>query len=229
MQLSEQLKNHKPYWADYEIQILPDDRILNTFTVSHYWSDNTSINVCDVIGTAHKEYAGKSWQWLLNNGRRMNHNLELLDTNPVYYYEQHKKEPSMYFVKINNKLYIGADGNHRTCISKFLFDIEGRSVLHGVTLDEYTIDYSMYNLYSLLKELAVNNNLQWDIEPERELIERLDGAGWKRDNYKIKLKITNTRNMYSIEISSFNEFYNLIKDYNKYFRKIRGVYKELWK
>ena len=229
MQLSEQLKNHKPYWADYEIQILPDDRILNTFTVSHYWSDNTSINVCDVIGTAHKEYAGKSWQWLLNNGRRMKHNLELLDTNPVYYYEQHKKEPSMYFVKINNKLYIGADGNHRTCISKFLFDIEGRSVLHGVTLDEYTIDYSMYNLYSLLKELAVNNNLQWDIEPERELIERLDGAGWKRDNYKIKLKITNTRNMYSIEISSFNEFYNLIKDYNKSFRKIRGVYKELWK
>ena len=229
MQLSEQLKNHKPYWADYEIQILPDDRILNTFTVSHYWSDNTSINVCDVIGTAHKEYAGKSWQWLLNNGRRMNHNLELLDTNPVYYYEQHKKEPSMYFVKINNKLYIGADGNHRTCISKFLFDIEGRSVLHGVTLDEYTIDYSMYNLYSLLKELAVNNNLQWDIEPERELIERLDGAGWKRDNYKIRLKITNTKNMYSIEISSFNEFYNLIKDYNKYFRKIRGVYKELWK
>ncbi len=229
MQLSEQLKNHKPYWADYTIQTLPDDILISTFTVSHYWADSTSINVCDVIGTAHKEYAGKSWQWLLENGRRMPHNLGLLDTNPVYYEEQCKKEPSMYFIKLNDKLYIGADGNHRTCIAKYLFDIEGKSVLHGVTLDEYTIDYSMFNLYSLLKEFAVSNNLRWIIEPQRELVERIDGAGWKRDNYKLKIKITNSKSMYSVEITSFSEFYSLIKDYNKLFKKIRGVYKELWK
>ncbi len=229
MQLSEQLKNHKPYWADYKIQALPGDILIGTFTVSHYWADSTSINVCDVIGTAHQEYAGKSWQWLLENGRRMPHNLGLLDNNPVYYEEQCKKEPSMYFVKLNDKLYIGADGNHRTCIAKYLFDIEGKSVLHGVTLDEYTIDYSMFNLYSLLKEFAVSNNLRWIIEPQRELVERIDGAGWKRDNYKIKIKITNSKSMYSVEITSFSEFYSLIKDYNKLFKKIRGVYKELWK
>lgn len=229
MQLSEQLKNHKPYWTDYKIQALPDDILISTFTVSHYWADSTSINVCDVIGTAHKEYAGKSWQWLLENGRRMPHNLGLLDTNPVYYEEQCKKEPSMYFIKLNDKLYIGADGNHRTCIAKYLFDIEGKSVLHGVTLDEYTIDYSMFNLYSLLKEFAVSNNLRWIIEPQRELVERIDGAGWKRDNYKLKIKITNSKSMYSVEITSFSEFYSLIKDYNKLFKKIRGVYKELWK
>ncbi len=229
MQLSEQLKNHKPYWTEYKIQMLPDDYILNTFSVSHYWADSTSINVCDVVGTAHHEYAGKSWQWLLNNGRRMPHNLGLLDSNPEYYSELCKKEPSMYFVKLNDKLYIGSDGNHRTCIAKYLFDIEDKSILHGVTLDEYTIDYSMYNLYSLLKEFAVSNCLNWQIEPKKQLIERIDGSGWKKDNYNIKLKVMNTKNMYSIEILSFTEFYNLIKDYSKLFKKIRGVYKELWR
>jgi len=53
-------------------------------------------------------------------------NLSLLRENPDYYFEAKKKEPPIYYKSIDGgDLYIGEDGNHRTCIAKALFYLEG--------------------------------------------------------------------------------------------------------
>ncbi len=227
--LSEQIQKHTPYWQDKLIEAFPlSDISLKDFSYSDYWISNTSINICDVAGSMHTDYIGKSWRWLLENGKRMVSNLELLNKNPVYYEEIIKKEPYMHFIKIDNKIYVGTDGNHRTCIAKFLFDMQGKTTLHGVMLEEYSINYEIYNLYSIIENFSHHNLLNWIVKPFKNIIERIDGAGWKRDNYQLGIKITNPKNNYSIIVTYMTEFVDIINDYNKLFHKFNGKYKNLW-
>ena len=161
MLLSEQLKQAKPYFAEQKLEALTPELIdiVNQFASSVYWIDSTSVAVGDVVGTIHPDYQGKSWEWLLNNGRRMSHNLELLNNNSKYYLETIKKEPSMYYIKINDKLYVGADGNHRTCIAKYLSDIQCNTLIYGITLDEYIVDFSLIAAYKDLIEFVKSKRL----------------------------------------------------------------------
>lgn len=74
--LSERIQKYTPYWQDKLIEAFPlSDISLKDFSYSDYWISNTSINICDVAGTMHTDYIGKSWRWLLENGKRMVSNL----------------------------------------------------------------------------------------------------------------------------------------------------------
>lgn len=230
MLLSEQLKQAKPYFAEQKLEALTPELIdiVNQFASSVFWIDSTSVAVGDVIGTIHPDYQGKSWEWLLNNGRRMSHNLELLNNNSKYYLETIKKEPSMYYIKINDKLYVGADGNHRTCIAKYLSDIQCNTLIYGITLDEYIVDFSLIAAYKDLIEFVKSKRLSLNISVVKKHINRQDGTGWKRDNYKIEISITNIKNNQTIKVFSCNEIYSIINSYRGLLSKFFGEHKKLY-
>jgi hypothetical protein len=64
-------------------------------------------------------------------------NLSLQESNPGYYLDDAVKQPTMYFVAIDDdKLFVNGDGNHRTAIARFMFAESGRTMLHGVTVEK---------------------------------------------------------------------------------------------
>lgn len=114
-----------PHFAEKVIRSWDETQfnVLQPFIMEHYWCGSSSVNVFRVIGTRHSDYAGGTWLDLLMRGKRMdNINLPLYQSNPGYYLETTQKVPMMYYQSIDGgDLYIGADGNHRTCIAKFDF------------------------------------------------------------------------------------------------------------
>lgn len=168
----------------FKSQLLP-------FTKEHYWWEGASINVLRVVGTQHPDYAGKTWLELLKFGKRMRSNLPLYSSNPGYYYEAKKKQPSMYYLSIDGgNLYVGDDGNHRTCIARFDFYLKGLTALHGVNVSDYRIDWEMKKLYDTLQTVTAKGGLPYRIEIMSKAISRDDSAGWKIDKYDLHLKVS---------------------------------------
>ena len=112
------------------------------YCTEHYWSNNESINVFNVVGTALPDYIGLTWNEFIQVGKRMKLNLSLLQTNPQYYLDKESKKPPMYYVEIDGKLYVDGDGNHRTALARFFHTFNGSNpTLHGVIVKKYKIDY----------------------------------------------------------------------------------------
>jgi hypothetical protein len=125
----------------------------------------------------------------------MNINLDLYKDNPVYYYETRKKEPSMYFRSIDGgDLYIGEDGNHRTCIAKASFYLEGSSLLHGAILNDYRINWEMKRVYDELVETLRKRGIPWGIEVNSERISREDSGEWMREFFRTFLVVSDLKN-----------------------------------
>lgn len=164
------------------------------FVKEHYWHGNASINVFRVTGTQHPDYSGMTWIEFLENGKRMKLNLKLYAENPQYYYETGTKMPTMYFQSIDGGgLYIGGDGNHRTCIAKAAFYLGGHSILHGVNLDNYTIDWDIKRYFDETTVLIRDKRLPYHIEPVATAISRDDSAGWMLERYDIKIKVNDLK------------------------------------
>ncbi|MDX8401826.1 MAG: hypothetical protein R8K47_04275 [Mariprofundaceae bacterium] len=193
------LKTDPPYWAEEEIcQWMGDDRLesYKPFARSHYWCDAGSLNLRLVVGTDHPDYQGKSWSWLLNNGKRMRNNLELLRVNPDYYHDVAPKSPSMYFISVDgHHWFIHGDGNHRTCIGRFFLECQGQHTIHGVSLSDWRIDHGMHDLFDKMQEIIRERRLPFLLRVGRETTSRADGPGWQREEYApyIELKRGNKR------------------------------------
>ncbi|MGD2819606.1 hypothetical protein ACP80H_25170, partial [Escherichia coli] len=105
------------------------------FITEHYWTGQGSINVYRIVGTDHPQYAGMTWLELLERGKRMDINIPLLEKNPGYYTQAEQQHAGMSFVSTDGiHWYVSADGNHRSCLARFLFHLqgEGRTQLHNV-------------------------------------------------------------------------------------------------
>lgn len=183
------------------IKPFPDIKTIEKFAHYHYWANSYSVNVFEVVGTAHPDYIGLSWIDMLKEGKRMRLNLSLLASNPDYYYEQEKKEPVMNYTKINNEIYISQEGNHRTAIAKVLFYHTGHYMIHGIDYNEYGVDFNMIKLFEDVKDLLLKKLPHTDIEVIRTALKRDDTAGWMKDYYKISFIITNYKKQKSIEVS----------------------------
>ena len=190
-------KDNQTHWTSQVIEAWDADKLdkLSPFIKSHYWSDRHSVNVFSVVGTAHPDYIGLTWLDFLHQGKRMRANQALLGRNPIYYDETTVKAPSMLYVSLNGKhWYVNGDGNHRTCIAKFHFErlnaqgISTQTMVHGVTTDDYRIDWDLYYLFESLKTLLDNTKTNGRLEPVREHLVRQDGPGWKVDKYATKLR-----------------------------------------
>jgi hypothetical protein len=174
-----------PYFADHIIerpQHLKDEQL---FVTDSYWSPQASINLLDVRGTQHPDYAGLSWRQFLSKGRRMDSNIRSFQKNPDYYLKIQERVPSMHYHKVDNLTYVTDDGNHRTCIGKFFLYAQGQSYIHGVHFSESIIDWHYFALYHRFLAVKPEN---WRVEVRRDCIQRDDGAGWRRDYFRPLLK-----------------------------------------
>ncbi len=179
-----------PHWASQQLKEWDENdfRSKEPFAIEKYWSSQHSINVFEVAGTAHPDYQGMSWLDFLSKGKRMKQNLLLQQNNPGYYLDETVKQPTMYYIEIDNSgWYINGDGNHRTCIARFMFHRMGRTMLHGVCVESYRTDFEALKAFRLLRAVAAVNQLPFVIEPKRKTLSREDTAGWMRERYEIKI------------------------------------------
>jgi len=191
----------------------PEDFIygLIPFVSEHTWRDSESIDIFRVVGTQHPDYIGMTWIELLEKGKRMGINLRLFESNPGYYKDKGKKQPSMYYQSIDGgDLYVGADGNHRTCIARAFFSITGQSVVHGVTIDNYKIDWEMKKAYDGLNNKINRDKLNYYMKVVTKIVSREDSEGWMRERQDVKLYIRDTKKdkEFLLDSRQANEFAN---------------------
>lgn len=187
---------HPPYWASQKL--LPWDEEQHRkelqFATSYSWSSQQSINVFEVVGTAHPDYIGLSWLEFLEQGKRMRNNVALQESNPDYYLNQEIKQPTMFYVRTSNTgWYVNGDGNHRTCLARFFFGDLGRTMLHGVTVGEHRIDHHALWVYSWLQDLIAQKGIRLQIEPSKKKLARDDSGGWMRESFALGVRYVDLR------------------------------------
>ena len=211
--LLEKIKNANPEILNREIRKWDDFPF--AFVKEKYWQDAGSVNIFRIVGTEHPDYAGLTWLSFLELGKRMYLNLDLLDKNPGYYRETIKKIPSMYYLSIDGgDLYIGGDGNHRTAIAKAAFFLTGETMLHGVTVTDYRIDWKFKEIYEELTELIIKKRLPYKADVLSEPYLRDDTAGWMLEKYDLKIKLFDFKKQ-KTTLLNMQEAKNLISDLKK--------------
>lgn len=194
-------------------------RELEPYVIEEQRHGSASVNVFRVVGTRHPDYAGKTWLDLLMNGRRMMVNLPLFRDNPGYYLETGAKEPYMHYQSIDGgDIYIGAEGNHRTCIARFFFFTQGLTILHGITLDDYRIDWSFKEACDELRRTAEALRVPIHLTVTKRLVERQDAADWRLDRFVLTAKVFDARRHETHEL-----------DREGVYRFIDGLKRPWWK
>ena len=195
-------------WDVNEPEIMP-------FIKEKYWQDAGSVNIFRVVGTEHPDYAGLTWTSFLELGKRMYLNLNLLKENPGYYRQTEKKIPSIYYQSIDGgDLYVGGDGNHRTAIAKAAFFLTGETMLHGVTVTDFRIDWKAKEIYEELTELIVKKRLPYKADIVSETVLRDDTAGWMLEKYDLKIKLFDFKKQ-KTTLLNMQEAKKFAKDKNK--------------
>jgi hypothetical protein len=223
--LLDYVSQNKPSWGGDKLETFGDEqrKLIERYAVSKYWSDSESINIQDIAGTAHPDYAERTWLYLLSNGKRMaTVNLPLLESNPGYYYEAVGKKPNMEYVRIDGTTYI-MEGNHRTCIARFLFYYQGLAVLHGVALEQYTIDHGFRTAYETLEKVLRRSRLS----VERTALSRQDTGGWYRENYELKAALELSEGG-AVKLST-EDMIGIIAESGKPLKRFFGKYKYIWR
>ena len=228
----DEIENTRNSILNLEIEEYPGNLVSGPFIIREKWENNKTINVFDVIGTAHPDYVGISWIQMLKMGKRMKTvNLPLLEQNPDYYFEEIQKDPPIEYTKINDKLYISGDGNHRTSIAKILFYFLGRSELIGINYREVEIDFEAMELVKYAQGLIAEKKLPLVVEVKRKPIKRKDGPGWSEDFFLLEFEIVNTRKFRKVQLDSdeFKQFVAEIRKVNffKKFFKCGNVLKKI--
>ncbi|GBE49104.1 hypothetical protein BMS3Bbin13_00003 [bacterium BMS3Bbin13] len=185
-----------PHWANDRIEPFDEEgfRLAQPFVIEQYWSGQQSINVFDVVGTQHPDYAGRSWLEFLREGKRMGINLDLQRENPDYYLEDRPKLPGMYYRSVDgSRWFVAEDGNHRTAIARFMFHEMGRSMLHGVTVIKYKTDQRAMEVAAAVSGLVDERGLRVRLETCRTKLSREDTGGWMREEWRLDFEWTDLR------------------------------------
>jgi hypothetical protein len=170
--------------------------------LSYYWTGSKIVNVFEVVGTAHPDYIGATWVTMLRLGKRMRSiNLPLLQENPGYYFDTTDKYPEMQYARINGKLYISGEGNHRTSIAKAFFAFLGLQNFGAVKYEEYQVDDEGMCIFQKVSRMLREKALPIDIRPIKENYKREDTPGWKKDYYRLAFKIVNYKKNREIVIN----------------------------
>lgn len=182
-----------PHWANSVIGKWEESklRLYGDFLYRHYWTDQGSINVFCIRGTDHPDYQHLTWHEFLHRGKRMDRNVPMLERNPGYYLETERKKPAMYYNSYDGiDWYIGADGNHRSCLARFYFHDRGMAYLHGVHLNHYQFNGGMLTVFQALREelyMHAAQGFPMTLSSGRVHLRREDTAGWKTDTYSTTL------------------------------------------
>lgn len=198
--------NNPPHWGDERLLSWDDafPQECQQFVTQHYWTAEASVNVFNVVGTEHWDYQGKTWLEFLQGGRCMPLNLQCLETNPNYYLSLTQRNPQIYYKTVDGvRFYVGSDGNHRTCLARFLLAEQAKAHIHCVTVDHYKVDWAFYNVYQQLKAIIVENRLPYTLDVRNTPNGREDTAGWKIDNFHVVIILTNLETYESCSLDLF--------------------------
>lgn len=91
-----------PCGAREVIQQFPESAFgeAGCFTAAHNSNDQAAINMFQVVGTRHPDYARMSWLDLVRYGKGMKTNLALHGTNRGYYLGADRKLPTMSYTSV---------------------------------------------------------------------------------------------------------------------------------
>lgn len=212
-----------PPFADEKLLSWNDIKFheLEPFITERQRHGSASVNVFKVVGTRHPEYSGKSWLHLLENGKRMQKNLTELAGNPNYYQETSPKQPYMQYRSIDGgDVYIGDEGNHRTCIARFYFFAQGATILHGVNLLDYRIDWAMKSLCDEFRQTVAKLRLPIFLTTNSKLVERRDATNWMSDRYVVSACVLDGR---SRETHEFDH-----DGLQKYLERLKKPWWKIW-
>jgi len=187
-----------PAWAEHQIKAwdLTAFRQAEDFITRHYWTDRGSLNVFRIVGTDHPQYAGMSWLDLLHRGKRMDINIPLIESNPDYYTEATQPHHGMSFVSMDGlDWYVSADGNHRSCLARFYFHLQGYGVtqLHNVSLSQYQVDHAFMTACEALSAMVSvlrSRGVYLALSARRVPVSRDDTPGWKVDTWHTDVTVT---------------------------------------
>lgn len=185
-------KQNPPHWANETLAVWDKEKqqAMEPFLTSKFWGSAQSMNVFRVIGTDHPDYQGKSWLWLLENGKRMVGNQRELQRNPGYYLEVTKKQPEMSYISLDGqRWFVYCDGNHRTCLARFAHEFWGRNEIHGVELFDYRHDLELANLYEQLLDVNEERQLQLRLTTAQRTVRRDDNPGWMQEYYEPRVVV----------------------------------------
>jgi len=109
---------------------------------------------------------------MLRLGKRMRSiSLPLLQDSPEYYFSLADKSPDIRYTRINGKLYISGEGNHRTSIAKALFAFLGLQNFGAVKYEEYQVDEEALNIYQEVRGvIRQKGTAHRDSTSERKLL-----------------------------------------------------------
>lgn len=232
MDYIEQIKSDSPaHMQETIFNYASVEKRADLFALEVRWSDSASVNVYEVTGSCHPDYVGSTWMQLLDYGKRMPRNMRLLHENPLYYFEQTKKIPSMYYTKIGKDLFVTCDGNHRTCLAKVLFFYSDRTNIEGVFLTEIIKDEELEHMHELLNASEELKKAGIRLEIQSKHLSRKDAPGWKSD-IKKPVIIAQNKSYQAIEMNASDalDFYTELKSghflrllrHNKYAKFIKG-------
>lgn len=193
--VQKQLKN-PPHWSEDVLLAWHDayPRDCHAFVTKHYWSDEASVNVFNVVGTDHWDYQDKTWLSFLQGGKRMVHNLQKLEDNPDYYLNLSSRHPRIHYYTTDGlQYYVGSDGNHRTCLARFFLFEQAQAYLHRVTVDHFQVDWLFYDLYKRFRQLIIAQQLPYELTATTKTIGREDTAGWKTDLFEPRVILYNRK------------------------------------
>jgi hypothetical protein len=196
-----------PAWGN-EV-LLQWDRVLldagKPFATSHYWSDRHSVNVFAVVGTANPEHIGMTWADLLLQGKRMHENRTLLQAHPEYYHSVDVKVPVMRLVSMDGKRWlVDGAGDHRVCLARYHFErlralgIASQTMLHGVMVDDYRINWGMQQLFCDIQQLLLKQAGHFRVEPYIRLAQRTGSPGWRLDTFEPRISLVRKNRLFRI-------------------------------
>lgn len=195
---TEQVQRDMPQWANDPLLAWDATAFaaMSDFITEHYWTGQGSINVFRIVGTDHPQYAGMTWLELLERGNRMDINIPLLEKNPGYYTQAEQQHARMSFVSTDGvDWYVSADGNHRSCLARFLFHLQGeeRTQLHNVAQSIYHTDRAFWSacreIHNLTDALS-RHGVYIRLQTRRQCVAREDLACWKVDRFSTEAQLT---------------------------------------
>ncbi len=198
------------------------EHVLDLLVEVEEWREYVVMPLDAIRGTVHPDYAGKSWFWLLQHGKRMPHNLAMLVRNPGYYFSSEKKLPTMSYLSTGNGYFVYGDGNHRTCIAKFLrallperspeFWEEWRGVIGGVEVYIRKADPAVIQAFYRL------GGPEGRVMVTKKRIGRKDDRGYRMDIFELRFGVLKEKKMISgLTKEEFVEFAQGLK------RKEKGL------
>jgi len=176
-----------------KIEPMPDQDSWQPYTEVHCWKDRAKVDLFEVEGTGHPDYQGLTWIDMLLKGKRMPHNLMMLRTNPDYYFTGQVLEPGITYVRINDKLYVHYDGNHRTAIAKVLFYFLGKTDFGLVTYHKYFVRLDLKEKVEQIRKLLESISVALHFSVQRKITARLDAPGWMKEIAEFSFTVENKR------------------------------------